>query len=100
MYIVSVVQFANTETHTYALFFLIYRTKPPAPFTVNYSGKPHHSHHKHKHRRHNKASTKDLIDRRHLGSEVQLNEGLRRIPTETEEAVMLSGLDLDEMSSK
>ena len=77
-------------------FTFLSSTKPPSSFSVNYSGKLHH---KHKHRRHSKASTKDLIDRRHIGSEVQLNEGLRTIPTETDEAAMLSGLDLDEIAS-
>ncbi|XP_055870394.1 anion exchange protein 2-like isoform X2 [Biomphalaria glabrata] len=52
----------------------------------------HHHHHEHFHR-------EDLIMRRQKGSEVKLDEALKKSPTETEEASMLYKADLDEMAS-
>ncbi len=45
------------------------------------------------------ATTRDLVDRRHLGSEIEIEDSVKRVPTESDEAAMLSGTDLDDMAS-
>ncbi|XP_052813602.1 anion exchange protein 2-like isoform X2 [Mya arenaria] len=57
-----------------------------------------------KHRRHHhheNYKTEDLMRRRQRGSEVQITDALRRVPTvtETEEAITLQSADLEEMAS-
>ena len=56
--------------------------------------KSHHRHHHH-HRKH-----QSLSRRRHLGSDVEITNALVRVPTELDEAQMLSGVHLDDIASK
>ncbi|KAK3587039.1 hypothetical protein CHS0354_008062 [Potamilus streckersoni] len=60
--------------------------------------------HRHKHKHHHYYSydgynKEDLMMRRHKGSEVEVQDVLKRVPTELEEAITLQKADLDEMAS-
>ncbi|KAL4216954.1 Anion exchange protein 3 [Mactra antiquata] len=59
--------------------------------------------HKHKHRKHHHHKehygSQDLMRRRQRGSEVQISDALKRVPTEIEEADTLQSADLDDMAS-
>ena len=41
-----------------------------------------------------------MLSRRRKGSEISLGRGMKRVPTEKEEALTLSGVDLDDMACK
>lgn len=59
----------------------------------------HHGSHHHHHRHHEHFRMQDLLMRRHAGSEIDLDEKLHRVPTESEEALTLQKSDLDQMAS-
>ncbi|CAI9716066.1 anion exchange protein 2-like isoform X1 [Octopus vulgaris] len=60
----------------------------------------HHGHHHgHHHRHHEHFRMQDLLMRRQAGSEIDLDEKLHRVPTESEEALTLQKADLDQMAS-
>ena len=58
-----------------------------------------HHHHHHHHHRHG-HSVPSLASRRRPGSEISMKLPLHRVPTEQDEARMLSGVDLDDMTSE
>ncbi|XP_045178660.2 anion exchange protein 2-like isoform X2 [Mercenaria mercenaria] len=63
------------------------------------SEKSRHKHKKHHHHHRENYGREDLLRRRQRGSEVHIQDALKRVPTETEEAIMLHSADLDEMAS-
>ena len=54
---------------------------------------------KHRHKHHDRYNEEDLLLRRQKGSEVHLEDALKRVATETDEAEMLHSADLDDMTS-
>ncbi|XP_060562813.1 anion exchange protein 2-like isoform X2 [Ruditapes philippinarum] len=65
----------------------------------SHSEKSRHKHKKHHHHHRENYGTEDLLRRRQRGSEVHIADALKRVPTETEEAITLQSADLDEMAS-
>ncbi|XP_060080773.1 band 3 anion transport protein-like [Ylistrum balloti] len=55
--------------------------------------------HRHKHHHHDPFKQEDLLLRRQIGSEVKMEDYLKHVPTETEEAILLQKADLDDMTS-
>ncbi|KAK3083355.1 hypothetical protein FSP39_020709 [Pinctada imbricata] len=54
---------------------------------------------KHRHKHHDRYKQEDLLLRRQKGSEVHLEDAIKRVPTESDEAQMLHSADLDDITS-
>ncbi|XP_021352339.1 band 3 anion transport protein-like isoform X2 [Mizuhopecten yessoensis] len=69
------------------------------PLHASSRSEPRIQKHRHKHHNHDPFKHEDLLLRRQIGSEVKMEDYLKHVPTETEEAILLQKADLDDMTS-